>query len=31
VRWPQPGGVERFQNLPADRYITIVEGQGTWK
>ncbi len=31
VRWPKPGGVERFQNLPADRYITIVEGQGTWK
>jgi hypothetical protein len=32
VRWPHPGGeVERFQNLPLDRYITIVEGQGTWK
>jgi hypothetical protein len=31
VRWPRPGGVERFGNLPADRYITIVEGQGTWK
>jgi enediyne biosynthesis protein E4 len=31
VRWPQPGGVEHFQDLPADRYITIVEGQGTWK
>jgi hypothetical protein len=31
VRWPRPGGVERFQNVPADRYITIVEGQGTWK
>jgi hypothetical protein len=32
VRWPQPGGgVERFQNLPADRYITIVEGEGKWK
>jgi hypothetical protein len=32
VRWPQPGGgVERFQDVPADRYVTIVEGQGTWK
>jgi hypothetical protein len=32
VRWPQPGGeVERFRDIPADRYITIVEGQGTWK
>jgi len=29
VRWPQPGGgVERFHDLPADRYITIVEGAG---
>ncbi|MGA7575362.1 MAG: ASPIC/UnbV domain-containing protein, partial [Terriglobales bacterium] len=31
VRWPQPGGVERFSNLPVDRYITIVEGTGKWK
>jgi enediyne biosynthesis protein E4 len=32
VHWPQPGGkTERFQNLPADRYITIVEGEGSWK
>jgi hypothetical protein len=32
VQWPQPGGgVERFTNVPADRYITIVEGSGTWK
>jgi hypothetical protein len=32
VQWPQPGGgVERFRDIPADRYITIVEGQGTWK
>jgi len=31
VRWPRPGGIERFQNLPVDRYITIVEGQGSWK
>jgi hypothetical protein len=32
VQWPQPGGsVERFTNLPADRYITIVEGSKAWK
>ena len=32
VRWPQPGGTtERFTNLPLDRYITIVEGEGKWK
>jgi hypothetical protein len=32
VRWPKPGGgVERFENIPANQYITIVEGQGTWK
>src|SRR5215469_10363102 len=29
VRWPQPSGkVERFTDLPIDRYITIVEGEG---
>ena len=29
VRWPMPGGtVERFVDLPIDRYVTIVEGQG---
>lgn len=29
VKWPQPSGaVERFNNPPIDRYITIVEGQG---
>ena len=29
VHWPQPGGgIERFHDLPADRYITIVEGAG---
>jgi hypothetical protein len=29
VKWPQPSGVtERFTDLPIDRYITIVEGQG---
>jgi len=32
VKWPQPGGTtERFANLPLDRYITIVEGEGKWK
>jgi hypothetical protein len=30
VRWPQPSGlVERFYNLPIDRYVTIAEGKGT--
>jgi enediyne biosynthesis protein E4 len=29
VKWPLPGGqVERFVDLPVDRYITIVEGKG---
>lgn len=29
IRWPQPSGrVERFTNLPVDRFISIVEGQG---
>ncbi|MGO9403273.1 MAG: CRTAC1 family protein [Terriglobales bacterium] len=32
VKWPQPSTlVERFTDLPIDRYITIVEGQGKWK
>ena len=32
VRWPKPSNlVERFTELPIDRYITIVEGQGNWK
>jgi enediyne biosynthesis protein E4 len=32
IRWPQPSGkVERFTELPIDRYITIVEGAGKWK
>lgn len=31
VQWPQPSGlVERFTNLPVDRYITIKEGSGEW-
>ena len=32
VEWPQPSGrKERFTDLPVDRYITIVEGEGKWK
>jgi enediyne biosynthesis protein E4 len=29
IRWPQPSGaMERLADLPIDRYITVVEGQG---
>jgi len=32
VQWPQPSGkIERISDLPIDRYITIVEGEGKWK
>ena len=32
VKWPQPSGAtERFTDLPVNRYITIVEGEGKWK
>ena len=32
IQWPQPGGkTERLTELPIDRYVTIVEGQGRWK
>ena len=32
IKWPQPSGaVERFTDLPLNRYITIVEGAGNWK
>jgi hypothetical protein len=32
VKWPQPSGiVQRFTNLPLDRYITIVEGSVKWE
>ncbi len=32
VQWPQPSGkVERFTDIPIDRYFTIVEGEGKWK
>jgi hypothetical protein len=31
VTWPLPSGaVERFSDLPLNRYITIVEGTGKW-
>jgi hypothetical protein len=29
IHWPSPStGVERFTDLPVDRYICIVEGKG---
>jgi enediyne biosynthesis protein E4 len=32
VKWPLPSGkLERFTDLPVDRYITIVEGEGKWR
>ena len=32
VKWPMPSGkIERFTNLPVDRYISITEGEGKWK
>ena len=32
IKWPMPSGAtERFTDLPIDRYITMVEGQGKWK
>jgi enediyne biosynthesis protein E4 len=32
VKWPQPSGaVERFTDVPLNRYITIIEGSGKWK
>ena len=32
IKWPLPSkAVERFTDLPLDRYITIIEGQGKWK
>lgn len=31
IQWPQPSGlVQRFTDLPIDRYITITEGQPKW-
>ncbi len=32
VKWPEPSGaVEHIANLPVDRYVTIVEGEGRWR
>ncbi len=32
VKWPGPStAIERFRDLPVDRYVTIVEGEGKWK
>jgi hypothetical protein len=32
IKWPQPSGlVQRFTDLPINRYITIVEGEDKWK
>lgn len=32
IKWPLPSGaIERFTDLPVDRYVIIVEGQGKWK
>jgi hypothetical protein len=32
VKWPGPSrATERFTELPLNRYITIVEGQGKWR
>lgn len=32
VKWPEPSGaVERFSNLPINRYVTLVEGNANWK
>ena len=32
IKWPLPSGaIERFAELPIDRYIKIVEGKGKWE
>jgi len=32
IKWPSPStSVERFTDLPIDRYVTIVEGTGKWR
>jgi len=29
VKWPEPSGkIERFSQLPIDKYVTITEGEG---
>jgi enediyne biosynthesis protein E4 len=32
LKWPKPSDrIERFTDLPVNRYVTIVEGRGKWK
>jgi hypothetical protein len=32
IRWPEPSGlVQRLSDLPAGRYITVIEGEQRWK
>lgn len=32
IKWPQPSGqVQRFTDLPINRYITITEGEPRWR
>jgi len=32
VKWPAPSGlVQRFTDLPVDRYISIHQGQARWE
>ena len=32
VKWPEPSGtLQRFSDLPIDRYIRVVEGNGKWQ
>jgi hypothetical protein len=32
IKWPAPGSkIERFTNLPIDKYITITEGKGVFE
>ena len=32
IKWSPPSGlVQRFTNIPVDRYITVVEGQEKWR
>jgi hypothetical protein len=32
IKWPKPSTlVQRFTDLPLDRYISIVEGEEKWK
>ncbi len=32
IHWPQPSGVvQRFTDLPVNRYVTVIEGDPKWK